>query len=248
MFASSLLTSASGSVRASPTSCFDGAPAVSVQLAGNRRSRPQANRRVGMVSSWQRPFGIHPRDLVRRPQCLERELPALLARQPPQLRQRRDRSPRSPSSRRACSRYHFLVSPSSCTSCALLCATRSNGGAGRQSLRPQPPDPAARLVPGVARIGVIHPDVAPIGDVDRAVGSDRRVDRPEAAIGGRHQRVGVDRSERRAVGDQTRRLDPAGERHARNQLPLVPGQLSVLVDRPRSSRTAPRNPRGPCSG
>ena len=51
------------------------------------------------------------------------------------------------------------------------------------SLRLQPVNASALLVPVVAGVDVREPRVVPVGDVDRAVGADFDVDRAEPVVG-----------------------------------------------------------------
>jgi hypothetical protein len=62
-------------------------------------------------------------------------------------------------------------------------ARARKGASGRRDAVDAP----GRLVPGVGGIQVTEPEVGPIGDVDRAVGTALQVDRPEGAIFARDQ-------------------------------------------------------------
>ena len=187
--------------------------------------RPQSNRRVGMIQQVAAP-SRHPSPRSGSPSRAPRARAVrAVARKPPQLRQpatdlRVRRAVAAPvrGTTFCCRRAARRVPGCSA-------AARLKGATGRVVLGPQPPDPSARLVPGVARVGVIHPDVAPVGDVNRTVRPDRGIDRTKAPVGRRHERIGIDGPERRAVRHEPRGLHPAGQRHARDELPLVTGQL-----------------------
>ena len=93
----------------------------------------------------------------------------------------------------------------------------------------EPVDAPRLLVPGVARVEVAEAAVAPVGEVNRAVGTGLHVHGAEPAVAGEHARLDVGGLEARRVARDLAGHHAARERHADDDVALVLRNRAALV-------------------
>ena len=75
-------------------------------------------------------------------------------------------------------------------------------------------DPPAGLVPVVLRAEMTQANIVPVCDINRPVRRQLDVDRPEPAVVGEHDRLGIDGFEGRGIRQDPASLDPPRKGHA----------------------------------
>ena len=91
-------------------------------------------------------------------------------------------------------------------------------------------DAAGFFIPGVAGIEVAEAGVAPVGNVNAAVGAGLDVNGAEPAVGGRDEGLGVGGAEGRGVVGEGAGLHAAGEGHAGDDLAAKLRDCAAFVD------------------